>query len=271
MIRSLSDGFVSRLQLENSAGAALSGSRIQLLEAIDRLGSINQAAKTVPLSYKAAWEAIDLLNNTSPLPLVEKVAGGRRGGGTQLTDYGRRMVTLYRALEGEYQNALAKMLGEMDELATGDLRDFQQLMRRLSLKASARNQFVGAVVALRALGLNYRVHLQLSGQQELVCLITQASAEHLGLAVGREFFTLFKASGLKVVRSSDHAHLYANQLWGNIAAVHPEGAQLEVQVALPGGLTVIAVIAALEGQTWTVGDRACVCFDAEQVILVACE
>ena len=33
------------------------------LEAIDRYGSISQAAKAVPLSYKAAWDAVDAMNN----------------------------------------------------------------------------------------------------------------------------------------------------------------------------------------------------------------
>ncbi|MDY6815206.1 MAG: TOBE domain-containing protein [Pseudomonadota bacterium] len=268
MIPSFSEGFVSRLQLENASGAALSGSRIRLLEAIDRLGSINQAAKAVPLSYKAAWEAIDLLNNTSPLPLVEKVTGGRRGGGTRLTDYGRRMVTLYRALEGEYQATLERMLGGMDELQRGDLREFQQLMRRLAMKTSARNQFVGAVVGLRSEGLNYRVSLKI-GDQELVCLITQASAERLGVRLGREFFALFKAAGLKVTLSPDEAASHANQLRGWVEAVNPAEDQLELQVALPGDRAVVAVVAAGEGRQWQVGEPACVCFDAEQVILVA--
>jgi molybdate transport system substrate-binding protein len=41
-----------------------------LLEAITHYGSITQAAKTVPLSYKAAWGAIDAMNN-----LADQAAG----------------------------------------------------------------------------------------------------------------------------------------------------------------------------------------------------
>ncbi|WP_114418424.1 TOBE domain-containing protein [Marinospirillum perlucidum] len=271
MLPSFNESFVSRLQLENSAGAALSDSRIQLLEAIDRLGSINQAAKAVPLSYKAAWEAIDLLNNTSPQPLVEKTAGGRRGGGTQLTDYGRRMVSLYRALEGEYQATLKRMLEGMNGLEQGSLGEFQQLMRRLSMRASARNQFIGSVVALRARGLNYQVNLQLCEGQELVCLITQASAEQLQLSLGREYFALFKAAGLKVTTQQTVIQGYANQLWGEVVARTPQEEQLEVELALPGGLTLVAVIAAGDSEGIEIGEQACACFDAEQVILVACD
>ena len=37
--------------------------RIALLEYIEQYGSITQAAKAVPMSYKAAWDAIDVINN----------------------------------------------------------------------------------------------------------------------------------------------------------------------------------------------------------------
>ena len=88
MSYSLSERLVSRLSLENDAGAALSSKRIRLLEKIGELGSISQAAKAVPLSYKAAWDAIEQLNSTAPQPLVERTSGGRQGGGTRLIEYG---------------------------------------------------------------------------------------------------------------------------------------------------------------------------------------
>ena len=54
----------------------------RLLEAIDLYGSISQAAKHVPLSYKAAWDAVDAMNNLADTPLVERSTGGKAGGGT---------------------------------------------------------------------------------------------------------------------------------------------------------------------------------------------
>ena len=84
--------FLARMSLDTDVGTALSDTRIRLLEAVEREGSINRAAKAVPLSYKAAWDAIDTMNNLAPEPLMVRVAGGRQGGGTQLTDYGRRRI-----------------------------------------------------------------------------------------------------------------------------------------------------------------------------------
>ena len=96
----------TKLEVETEFGAFLGDTRIRLLEAIAIHGSISQAAKKVPLSYKAAWDAIDNMNNLAEQPLVLRSAGGRQGGGTQLTAYGKKVVALYRALEAEYQAAL---------------------------------------------------------------------------------------------------------------------------------------------------------------------
>ena len=56
-----------------------------LLEQIAVQGSITRAAKAAGLSYKAAWDAIDELNNLAERPLVERSVGGKGGGGARLS------------------------------------------------------------------------------------------------------------------------------------------------------------------------------------------
>jgi molybdate transport system regulatory protein len=97
---------MGKLLIETGMGRLLGDKRIRLLEAIDKHGSISQAAKAVPFSYKAAWETVDQMNNLAPEPIVLRSVGGRHGGGTALTAFGRRLVAFYRALEQEYQGAL---------------------------------------------------------------------------------------------------------------------------------------------------------------------
>ena len=92
---------VGTLSVNTEVGAFLGDTRIRLLEAIGRHGSISRAAKAVPMSYKAAWDALDAMNNLADSPLVESAVGGRHGGGTHLTDFGHRLITLYRAVEEE--------------------------------------------------------------------------------------------------------------------------------------------------------------------------
>ena len=60
---------------------------LELLEKIDVSGSISTAANDMGMSYKAAWQAVESMNNLSEQPLVQRHAGGRQGGGTLLTPY----------------------------------------------------------------------------------------------------------------------------------------------------------------------------------------
>ena len=79
---------------------------ITLLEEIDRSGSINQAAKTVGMSYKAAWEKIENINNLCPQPLIRRLVGGRGGGGTVLTEAGHAFIERAHTLQREFTSFL---------------------------------------------------------------------------------------------------------------------------------------------------------------------
>lgn len=137
---------VSKLEMSTDLGAFLGDTRVRLLEAIDQYGSISQAAKHVPLSYKAAWDAVDAMNNLADQALVERSTGGKHGGGTVLTDHGRKVVSLYRAVEAEYQLALDRLMAQWGDVGAGDMRSFQQVLRRMSMRTSARNQFACTVM-----------------------------------------------------------------------------------------------------------------------------
>ena len=50
--------------------------------------------------------------------------------------------------EAEYQAALDRLSASMNEGLAGDFQQFRQLLRRMSMKTSARNQFVGTVTAV---------------------------------------------------------------------------------------------------------------------------
>ena len=81
-------------------GENLGGSgRVQLLALVGEQGSITHAAKAMKMSYKAAWDAIDTMNNLAGEPLVERVAGGKGGGGTRLTQRGQQLVENFRRIE----------------------------------------------------------------------------------------------------------------------------------------------------------------------------
>jgi molybdate transport system regulatory protein len=56
----MTGALLGELKLCTEVGPSLGDTRIHLLEAIDRLGSLTQAAKSIPLSYRAAWDGVDI-------------------------------------------------------------------------------------------------------------------------------------------------------------------------------------------------------------------
>ena len=134
--RQVTPRLTGHLEVSTDLGAFLGDKRVRLLEAIDLYGSISQAAKHVPLSYKAAWDAVDAMNNLADTPLVERSTGGKAGGGTLLTEHGRRVIALYRAVEAEYQSALDRLAKTFASEPVGDVHAFQRLLRRMSFQCA---------------------------------------------------------------------------------------------------------------------------------------
>ena len=85
---------------------ALGPGKVNLLEEIDRSGSISKAARELGLSYRRAWTLVDTMNKSFKLHLVEGSAGGKKGGGAQLTPLGKKMIKTYRAMESKAETAM---------------------------------------------------------------------------------------------------------------------------------------------------------------------
>lgn len=114
--------------------------RIELLAAIGQTGSITAGAKAVGLSYKAAWDAIDTMNNLAGEPLVVRTTGGKGGGGSVLTPRAQRLIESFRVLEAEHR----RFVERLDAAAQAASEDVH-LLRRLMLRTSARNTLFGTV------------------------------------------------------------------------------------------------------------------------------
>lgn len=89
--------------IESKSGTFIGYGRAILLERIKEYGSISEAAKSMKMSYKHAWEMLNSMNKQSSRPLLEKNAGGKGGGGTVLTSEGEKVLTnfwkLYKGFE----------------------------------------------------------------------------------------------------------------------------------------------------------------------------
>lgn len=73
------------LWLEHEGEVVLSAWRIQLLEAIEVVGSITAAAETMKVPYRRAWERLQEMESRLGSAMVETEVGGAGGGGAKLT------------------------------------------------------------------------------------------------------------------------------------------------------------------------------------------
>jgi molybdate transport system regulatory protein len=97
-------------------GAAFGPGKADLLAAIDELGSIAAAGRTMGMSYQRAWSLVDDLNRMFCEPLVAVTRGGARRGGATLTVTGRKVLEGYRAIERAAASSCRKELRRIGRL-----------------------------------------------------------------------------------------------------------------------------------------------------------
>jgi molybdate transport system regulatory protein len=90
--------------------------RANLLESIDRTGSIAAAAREMHMSYRRAWLHVDDLARQIGSPVVETAQGGSRGGGAILSEAGRTLLHAYRRMQRRTERELAADLERMRRL-----------------------------------------------------------------------------------------------------------------------------------------------------------
>lgn len=243
-------------------------SHIELLELIDDCGSINKAASSMGMSYKAAWLAIESINNLSQEPMVVRQTGGAQGGGTQLTSYGRRFVHLYRCLEEEQRKLFEKL-----EENINDFEQYQSLLRRFNMKTSARNQFLGKIIQIKEGAVNSEVSLDIGANDRITAIITNESFENLKLEVGKEAYALFKAPWVILARDEGYKTSARNELRGVVSLIHQGAVNSEVSVELAGGKIVSSVVTneSILGMGLKVGLKVCALIKASHVILAVPE
>ena len=87
--------------------------RLQLLENIEKTGSINQAAKNMNMSYKKAWQMINSMNSQTKMPIILTQTGGSSGGGAIVSEDGRELMHYYQNLQERFQIFLDQELKKL--------------------------------------------------------------------------------------------------------------------------------------------------------------
>ncbi len=107
------------LRVLGTGKPAIGPGKAELVERIAETGSISAAARAMGMSYRRAWQLVEALNAACMEPVVVTAVGGKRGGGAEVTAFGKQLVRRFRAMEDKAGAAIA-----------GDLQRFDALLKR---------------------------------------------------------------------------------------------------------------------------------------------
>jgi molybdate transport system regulatory protein len=103
-------------QLHFDATDRLGPGKIELLEQIDRTGSISAAGRAMSMSYRRAWLLVDAMNRTFHAPVVATRLGGTSEGRARLTPLGQEVMRLYQEIGQLARDAAARRIARLEQL-----------------------------------------------------------------------------------------------------------------------------------------------------------
>jgi molybdate transport system regulatory protein len=261
----MSDG--SLLSAELKIAGRLDARFFALLEALHGTGSITRAARTAGLSYKGAWLLLESACNLANEPLLETVTGGAGGGGTRLTEAALGLLRAWQQIQAEHRDFV-----RVQETRLAQLPALHGLLRRMSMKTTARNQFAGTVAAVELGPVSASVTITLKAGDPITATMTSDAAKRLKLKKGKEALVLIKSSAIVLVTDFAGWQLSArNQLAGTVSRIEKGAVSSLVVLTLPGGAAVTASVTneGVEALALKVGTPATAVFKAYSVMVAA--
>ena len=95
-----------RVWVEVGGLPAMSEAGADLLEQIEATRSLSEAARRLRFGYRRSWMLVDAMNRRWDRPLVVTAVGGKRGGGSRVTEFGRLVLRSYRDLQLQVETLL---------------------------------------------------------------------------------------------------------------------------------------------------------------------
>jgi molybdate transport system regulatory protein len=247
----------------------LDGRFFALLQAVAGTGSINRAARTAGYSYRGAWLLLEAAAQLAKQPLIESTKGGAHGGGSSLTPTAHALLDAWLRLQSAHDEFLRQQ-----EAWLLDQPALAGALRRMSMKATARNQFAGTISGLETGPVTTQVTLTLHGGQEITATLTSRAAHRLGLGLGAEAIALIKSSEIVLVTDfAGYALSARNQLAGTISRIEAGTVSSLIGLTLPGGavLTTSVTHDAVGALGLAVGQPATAVFKAYSVLVAVAQ
>jgi molybdate transport repressor ModE-like protein len=80
----------------------------ELLQLVDKFGTIQKACKSMDMSYSKAWKIINRLEKELGFKVLETKAGGKKGGESVLTDDARDLLARYTKMNKDIEEYTIK-------------------------------------------------------------------------------------------------------------------------------------------------------------------
>jgi len=106
----------SRIWIEVDNKVLLGEGRVKLLKSIEETGSLSKAAKHLNMSYKKAWTLVDAVNKSADKSVITTSIGGKNGGGAQLTEYGKELISVFEEINKNCWDFLDTQTNKIDIL-----------------------------------------------------------------------------------------------------------------------------------------------------------
>lgn len=251
-----------RFWLTKEGQSFLGSGRIELLSKIQKTGSIHAAAKEMKMSYKAAWERINSMNNLADEPLITRTIGGKGGGGTVLTPYAHKLIATYNRF-----NELHRQFIDRFAEAGDNPQMLARILSRTFLTTSARNQIPSKISKIEFHGLNAKLSLSISGGGVIISNITAKSAQNMGLTEGSDIYAIIKSSDIAMTKEPSAPQADINILEGEVSSIENSQDSIEVSLTLNEETTLVALLNKSAKNAFEVGDKAYALISAHNIII----
>jgi molybdate transport system regulatory protein len=185
--------------------------RVKLLKNIQIYGSISKAAKQMKMSYKAAWDSVDIMNKLSNEPLVTKVTGGVGGGGTVITAYAKEIINAYNELRNLHESYLKNLDNLFDELVI-DLKNEKPFFSKLE----------GIITNIISKNETCEIEIVLNSKQKLITIVNEEFLEKRELKVDKSVKLLIETSSIVITKDANSSSA-RNQLKGIVEEINDDG------------------------------------------------
>ncbi len=244
---------------------ALGAASLTIVEDVDGVYSADPngpEGKNAKLISEVSYAELAKQPGTLPFDraLLEVMANARHIQSVQVVN-GLVPGRLTAALRGQHVGTIIR---------TGAARQERGAEVYETTRISARNALAGTVSKVVKGAVNSEVDLDLKGGEKVVAVITNSSADSLGLREGSAVTVIIKASNVMIAKEPGKLSA-RNVLSGTVAKVNEGAVDNEVILKLPGGAEVVSVITkeSVKNLGLKAGDAATAIIKASNVILAA--